>query len=99
MATSSIKSSDFRQKVGGQWTLDTDMQVGFRALRLPRAPSAAAQSLSPPTLCAQLLQFLEEFKDKMVMRTTEVTREVDELVHEVKVCFSSSPIALLPLRG
>ena len=38
MATSSIKSSDFRQKVGGQWTLDTDMQVGFRcrpALHLP----------------------------------------------------------------
>ena len=34
MATSSIKSSDFRQKVGGQWTLDTDMQVGF-PLRLP----------------------------------------------------------------
>ena len=56
----------------------------------PRAPSAAAQSLSPPALHAQLLQFLEEFKDKMVMRTTEVTREVDELVHEVKVCFSSS---------
>ena len=67
----------------------------------PRAPSAAAQSLSPPALCAQLLQFLEEFKDKMVMRTTEVTREVDELVHEVKVCpgFSSSPSALMPLRG
>ena len=57
--------------------------------------------MSPPALCAQLLQFLEEFKDKMVMRTTEVTREVDELVHEVKVCpgFSSSPSALLPLRG
>ena len=35
MATSSIKSSDFRQKVGGQWTLDTDMQVGF-PLRPPR---------------------------------------------------------------
>ena len=39
MATSSIKSSDFRQKVGGQWTLDTDMQVGFslrlHALHLP----------------------------------------------------------------
>jgi len=40
MATSSIKSSDFRQKVGGQWTLDTDMQVGF--LRLP------ALHLPPP---------------------------------------------------
>ena len=41
MATSSIKSSDFRQKVGGQWTLDTDMQVGF-PLRLP------ALHLPPP---------------------------------------------------
>jgi len=47
--------------------------------------------LSPPALCAQLLQFLEEFKDKMVMRTTEVTREVDELVHEVKVCSPAFP--------
>ena len=33
----------------------------------------------------QLLTFLEEFKDKMVRRTTEVTREVDELVYDVKV--------------
>ena len=47
----------------------------------------------------QLLTFLEEFKDKMVRRTTEVTREVDELVYDVKVRRSSLYPRLPPLHG
>ena len=52
-----------------------------RHLTLPRFLTVS----SFPCAHTQLLSFLEEFKDKMVRRTTEVTRSVDELVYEVKV--------------
>jgi hypothetical protein len=44
MAAVEIKSSDFRQKVAGQWTLETDMKV-----RACDSQPHRIQSRAPPT--------------------------------------------------
>ena len=36
-------------------------------------------------LCLQLLQYLQEFSQKMISRTHEIEKEVDSLVHDAKV--------------
>ena len=49
MASDTIKSSDFRPKVAGQWTLETDMKVSAVVVSpLVRPLSPSSFSLFPP---------------------------------------------------